>query len=142
MPTEPNQEIDMPLVSLLTPYLRVHLAKPVLAKPARKLALLAGAVCAALLAWRLGVHSAAIVRNAVCTANKGQVDCNSSGLGGITSAADALDSPILVALIAICPLACLIGAAAVMFGNRKGLIIIGSALGALVFAGAVKGIVA
>jgi hypothetical protein len=131
----------MPL-SLLTPYLRIHLTKPALAKPARKLALFASAACAAFLAWRLGMHSAAIVRNAVCTANAGQVDCNSSGLGGITSAADALDSPILVALIAICPLACLIGAAAVMFGNRKGLIIIGSALGALVFAGAVKGIVA
>lgn len=85
---------------------------------------------------------AQIIRNAVCTANAGQVNCNSAGLGGITNAADALISPVLVALFAICPIACLIGAGAVMFGNRRGVVIIASALGALVLAGAVKGIVA
>jgi hypothetical protein len=65
-----------------------------------------------------------------------------TGLGGITNAADALVSPVLVALFAICPIACLVGAGAVMFGNRCGVIIIASALGALVLAGAIKGIVA
>jgi hypothetical protein len=95
-----------------------------------------------MLTWQMGLPTAAIVRNAVCSANAGQVNCNSGGLGGITSAADQLVGPILIALIAICPIACLVGAAAVMFGNRKGLIIIGSALGALIFAGAIKGIVA
>jgi hypothetical protein len=94
-----------------------------------------------LLAWRIGIPSAAIVRNAVCSSNT-SIDCNSGGLGGITNAASQLIGPILVAMIAICPIACLVGAAAVMFGNRKGLVIIGSALGALIFAGAIKGIVA
>lgn len=87
-------------------------------------------------------QSVQIIRNAVCTANAGQIDCNSSGLGGITNAADALISPILVALFAVSPIACLIGVGAVMVGNRRGIVIIASALGALVLAGAVKGIVA
>lgn len=103
---------------------------------------LAGCACCALLTRGISSPAAAIIKNAVCTANKGVVDCSSGGLGGLTSAADQLVSPALVALIAICPIACLVGAAAVMFGNRRGLVIIGSALGALVFAGAVKGIVA
>jgi hypothetical protein len=49
---------------------------------------------------------------------------------------------VFVALVAICPIACLVGAGAVMFGHRRGVIMIASALGALVLAGAVKGIVA
>jgi hypothetical protein len=89
-----------------------------------------------------GHSSAQIIRNAVCTANAGQLNCNSSGLGGITNAADAIVSPIFVALIAVAPIACLIGAGAIMFGNRRGVIMVASALGALVLAGAVKGIVA
>lgn len=90
---------------------------------------------------RFGGSSAQIIKNAVCTANAGQVNCNSAGLGGITNAADSLISPVFVALVAICPIACLVGAGAVMFGNRRGVIIIASALGALVLAGAVRGIV-
>jgi hypothetical protein len=86
--------------------------------------------------------SAQIIRNAVCTANAGQLNCNSSGLGGITNAADAIVSPLFIALIAVAPIACLIGAGAIMFGNRRGVIMVASALGALVLAGAVKGIVA
>ena len=88
-----------------------------------------------------GTLGAQIIRTAVCDANKGQIDCNSSGLGGITNAADALISPILVALFAVAPIACLIGAGAVMVGSRRGIVIIASALGALVLAGAIKGIV-
>lgn len=103
---------------------------------------LAGCACCAMLTWRTSIPATAIIKNAVCSANKGQVDCGSAGLGGLTAAADQLVSPALVALIAVCPIACLVGAGAVMFGNRKGLVIIGSALGALVFAGAIKGIVA
>jgi hypothetical protein len=96
-----------------------------------------------LLELHLGpARPAQIIRNAVCAANKGQIDCNSSGLGGITSAADALVSPILVALFAVSPIACLVGVGAVMVGSRRGILIIASSLGALVLAGAVKGIVA
>jgi hypothetical protein len=103
---------------------------------------LAGCACCALLTFRTVIPAADIIKTAVCTANKKVIDCNSGGLDGLTSAADGLVSPALVALIAVCPIACLVGAAAVMFGNRRGLVIIGSALGALVFAGAIKGIVA
>jgi hypothetical protein len=83
-----------------------------------------------------------IIQNAVCSANAGQINCNSAGLGGITKAANALISPILVALFAIAPIAALIGAGAVMFGHRRGVVIVAAALGALILAGAVKGIVA
>jgi hypothetical protein len=102
---------------------------------------LAGCVCCALLTWRTAVPSAEIIKNAVCSSDK-SLDCNAGSLSGLATAAQHLISPALVALIAICPIACLVGAAAVMFGNRRGLIIIGSALGALVFAGAISGIVA
>jgi hypothetical protein len=103
--------------------------------------LLVAAIFALLAADLFGAPSAQIIRNAVCTANAGQINCNSSGLGGITNAADAIVSPVFVALIAICPLACLVGAGAIMFGNRRGVIMVASALGALILAGAVKGIV-
>jgi hypothetical protein len=86
-----------------------------------------------------------IIRNAVCAANASggnAINCNSSGLGGITNAAEALISPILVALFAVAPIACLVGVGAVMVGSRRGIVIIASALGALVLAGAIKGIVA
>jgi hypothetical protein len=89
-----------------------------------------------------------IIRSAVCTANStanagnNAIDCNAAGLGGITSAAEALISPILVALFAVSPIACLIGVGAVMVGSRRGIVIIASALGALVLAGAIRGIVA
>jgi hypothetical protein len=106
------------------------------------------AACAAMLAALvagivLGADEPAqIIRSAVCDANSGQIDCKSQVLGGITQAARALVSPILMALFALSPIACLVGAAAVMFGNRRGVVIIASALGALVLAGAVNGIVA
>jgi hypothetical protein len=94
------------------------------------------------LGLRLGAaQPVQIIKSAVCSANAGQINCNSAGLGGITSAADALISPILVALFAIAPIAALIGAGAVMFGHRRGVAIVAAALGALVLAGAVKGIV-
>ena len=107
---------------------------------AQLLALAACAYCA-FLTWHAAIPTAAIIKGAVCSANKGVIDCGGNGLGGLTDAASQLVSPAFIALIAICPIACLVGAAAVMFGNRKGLVIIGSALGALVFAGAIQGIV-
>lgn len=109
---------------------------------AEVLAALAGCACCALLMWRGAIPAADIIKNAVCTANQGTLDCSGKGLGGLTEAADKLVGPAFIALIAICPIACLVGAGAVMFGNRRGLVIIGSALGALVFAGALEGIIA
>jgi hypothetical protein len=70
------------------------------------------------------------------------IDSTSDGLGKFTSAADALVTPAIVALAAIAPLACIVGAGALMFGNRRGMVIIGAALGTLVFVASIKGIVA
>lgn len=131
MPSSTVLEPDRPISSAVSPRVWVAVVGALLAT---LLALVAADLFQA--------PSVQIIRNAVCTANAGQVNCNSAGLGGITNAADALVSPVLVALFAICPIACLVGAGAVMFGNRRGVIIIASALGALVLAGAIKGIVA
>jgi hypothetical protein len=95
-----------------------------------------------------------IVRGAACKAQtpatssdpadkSTKVDCNEIGaLGGFVNAADALVSPAVIALAAVAPIACIVGAGAIMFGSRRGLMIIGSALGALVFVISIKGIVA
>lgn len=64
------------------------------------------------------------------------------GLEGFVNAADALITPALVAMAAITPLGCILGAGAVAFGSRRGMVIIGSSLGALIFLGSIKGIVA
>jgi hypothetical protein len=64
------------------------------------------------------------------------------GLQGFVNAANALISPALVAMAAIAPLGCLIGAGALMFGSRRGMVVIGASLGTLIFLGSVKGIVA
>jgi hypothetical protein len=64
------------------------------------------------------------------------------GLEGFVNAANALISPALVAMAAVAPLGCLVGAGALMFGSRRGMVIIGASLGTLIFLGSVKGIVA
>jgi hypothetical protein len=64
------------------------------------------------------------------------------GLEGFVNAADALITPALVAMAAITPLGCILGAGAVAFGSRRGMVIIGSSLGALIFLGSIEGIVA
>ena len=67
---------------------------------------------------------------------------NTTGLDNFIDTANALLDPAAVAMAAIAPLACLVGAGALMFGSRRGLVIIGAALGTLVFVVSVKGIVA
>src|SRR4051794_2520237 len=64
------------------------------------------------------------------------------GLENFVNAANALVSPALVAMAAVAPLGCVVGAGALMFGSRRGMVIIGASLGTLVFLGSVKGIVA
>jgi hypothetical protein len=70
------------------------------------------------------------------------IDDSSDGLERFVNAANALVTPAVIAIAAIAPLACIVGAGALMFGNRKGLVIIGAALGTLVFVASIKGIVA
>ncbi|RKQ90821.1 hypothetical protein C8N24_0636 [Solirubrobacter pauli] len=83
-----------------------------------------------------GCGPAAIVRRAA------SIPQEAEGLEGFVNAANALIGPALVAMAAVAPIGCVVGAGALMFGNRRGLVIIGSTLGTLVFLGSVKGIVA
>jgi hypothetical protein len=69
-------------------------------------------------------------------------DDNENGLGKFIAAADALLTPAAIAMAAVAPLACLVGAGAMLFGSRRGLVIVGAALGTLVFVVSIKGIVA
>src|SRR4051794_30776282 len=78
----------------------------------------------------------AIVRRAA------QIPDRAQGLEGFVNAANALIGPALVAMAALAPLGCVVGAGALMFGSRRGMVIIGASLGTLIFLGSVKGIVA
>ncbi len=78
----------------------------------------------------------AIVRRAA------QIPDKAEGLEGFVDAANALIGPALVAMAAVAPLGCVVGAGALMFGSRRGMVIIGASLGTLIFLGSVKGIVA
>ena len=83
-----------------------------------------------------GLLAPAIVRRAA------SIPQTAEGLEGFVRASDALITPALVATAAIAPLGCIVGAGALMFGSRRGMVIIGASLGTLIFLGAVKGIVA
>ena len=96
-------------------------------------------VCAVALSWLLASGTGgviAIVRRAA------HIPEEAEGLENFVNAANALVSPALVAMAAVAPLGCVVGAGALMFGSRRGLLIIGASLGTLVFLGSVKGIVA
>lgn len=91
---------------------------------------------AALLTTLQGGPFAAIVRRAA------QIPGEAEGLEGFVNAANALVTPALVAMAAVTPLGCIVGAGMLAFGNRRGLVTIGASLGTLVFLGSVKAIVA
>ncbi|MEA2312704.1 MAG: hypothetical protein QOE28_2672 [Solirubrobacteraceae bacterium] len=102
---------------------------------ARAAIIAAAGVLVAALALPAGAHPE-IVRRAASIPQSAQ------GLEGFIKAADALITPALVAMAAVAPLGCIVGAGATMFGSRRGMVIIGASLGTLIFLGAVKGIVA
>src|SRR4051812_21793214 len=101
-------------------------------------------------AWRVGfVLALSVVVTAFGTGavveivrKAAQIPEKAQGLDGFVNAANALVSPALVAMAAVAPLGCVVGAGALMFGSRRGMVIIGASLGTLVFLGSVKGIVA
>lgn len=104
--------------------------------------------CAAVATAALG-SPAQVIKSAACNGYKQRDNAGTSsgcdGEGGIANfvaAADAVVSPAVIAMIAVAPIACLVGAGAMMFGSRRGLTIIGAALGTLVFVISIKGIVA
>jgi hypothetical protein len=100
----------------------------------RGLALMLGFAVAAAALCHGG--SAEIVRRAA------NIPESAQGLEGFVNAANALLTPALVAMAAVAPLGCVVGAGALMFGGRRGMVIIGASLGTLIFLGSVKGIVA
>ena len=103
----------------------------------RAIMLAVAAITAA--AWLVdepGTGSLEIVRKAASIPETAQ------GLEGFVNAANALIGPALVAVAAVSPLGCVVGAGAMMFGSRRGMVIIGASLGTLVFLGSVQGIVA
>lgn len=90
-----------------------------------------------------------VIRSAACDgysrggANNDSSGCGENGgLSGFVNAANAIVNPAVIAMAAIAPIACLVGAGALMFGSKRGLTIIGAALGTLVFVISIKGIVA
>jgi hypothetical protein len=101
-------------------------------------------VIAVLVAALVALHGdpTDIIRNASGVGNDATFGAQNGGLQNFVKAADALVDPAIVALAAITPIACIVGGGAMMFGNRKGLVIIGAALGTLVFVASIKGIVA
>lgn len=89
-----------------------------------------------------------VIKRAACkgytenTENDNTSGCGAEGgLAGFANAARAIVNPAVIAMIAVAPLACLVGAGSLMFGSRRGLTIIGAALGTLVFVISIKGIV-
>lgn len=105
--------------------------------PTKAIMLVVAAITAvACLAGEPGADTLQIVRKAAA------IPENAEGLEGFVNAANALIGPALVALAAVTPLGCVVGAGAMMFGSRRGMVIIGASLGTLIFIGSVKGIVA
>ena len=88
----------------------------------------------AYLAARLGLEADIIKRAA-------GVRENARGVDRLVSAANELTTPAIVAVGAITPLAMIIGGGLWMVGSRKGIPLIGGAVAALVFVGAVSGLV-
>jgi hypothetical protein len=66
---------------------------------------------------------------------------HAAGVGQFIDGAQALVLPALVIVAAICPLAIVAGGLSLMFGGRRGLQMIGTALGVLLLLGSVTAIV-
>jgi hypothetical protein len=91
---------------------------------------------------RHGVDAEILRKAAGVSDSANPTGAKDGGLHKFVAAANELVTPAVVAMAAIAPLACVVGAGALMFGNRRGLVIIGAALGTLVFVASIKGIVA
>jgi hypothetical protein len=66
---------------------------------------------------------------------------NASGLGGFVNGAHALVSPALVMVAAVAPLALIAGGIVLLFGGRRGMQIVGTALGVLLLLGSVTALI-
>jgi hypothetical protein len=66
---------------------------------------------------------------------------NASGIGGFVNGAHALVTPALVMVAAIAPLALIAGGIVLLFGGRRGMMIVGSSLGVLLLLGSVTALI-
>jgi hypothetical protein len=101
----------------------------------RAAATLVGLAAVTALSLRSGLEVAVVKRAA-------GIPADAEGVGQFVNGADALVRPALVMTAAICALAVIAGGLVVLFGGRRGMVIIGSALGVLLLLGSVTGIVA
>jgi hypothetical protein len=69
------------------------------------------------------------------------IPTNATGLGGFVNGAHALVTPALVMVAAIAPLAMIVGGVVLLFGGRRGLQIVGTALGVLLLLGSVNALI-
>lgn len=69
------------------------------------------------------------------------IPSNATGLGGFVNGAHALVTPALVMVAAIAPLAMIVGGVVLLFGGRRGLQIVGTALGVLLLLGSVNALI-
>ena len=90
------------------------------------------AVPVAFAATRVGV---AIVAKAA------GIPSNAQGIGGFVNGARALVDPALVMVAAVAPLALIAGGLVLLFGGRRGMQIIGTALGVLLVLGSVTALI-
>ena len=66
---------------------------------------------------------------------------NASGIGGFINGAHALITPALVMVAAVAPLALIAGGVVLLFGGRRGMQIVGTALGVLLLLGSVTALI-
>ena len=100
----------------------------------RAAAVASGLLCATFLSLRLGLGVEVVKRAA-------KIPDEAEGVGQFVNGAKALVVPALVMAAAITPLAVIAGGVVVLFGGRRGMVIIGSSLGVLLLLGSVTGIV-
>ena len=100
----------------------------------RAAALASGLLCASVLSLRLGLGLDVVKRAA-------GIPEDVEGVGKFVNGARALVLPALAMTAAVCPLAIIAGGLVVLFGGRRGMVIIGSALGVLLLLGSVTAIV-
>ena len=103
-------------------------------RPLRILAARCALLCAAYASSRLGMGPEVVKRAA-------GIPDNAQGVGQFINGAKALVLPALAMTAAVCPLALITGGLVVLFGGRRGMVIIGSALGVLLLLGSVTAIV-
>ena len=70
------------------------------------------------------------------------IPANAAGISGFVNGANSLVTPALVAVAAIAPLALIAGGLVLLFGGRRGLQIVATALGVLLLLGSAKALIA